>query len=139
MTFNGNIDGVGTEIGQIIVNTNGSSQVVIFAGNVFTQNGVLLGNNSGTDTITANFSGAADTTVDGTVEGGASETVNVSVIGGNMVTRTDADVTAWNIGVNNTGRLQSNGQVRFTGDSVDLSNDSVSRFRAFDGWRFCAG
>ncbi|CAN0430967.1 unnamed protein product, partial [Ectocarpus sp. 13 AM-2016] len=37
-------------------------------------------------------------------------------------TQTDADVTAWNIGVSPA----STGQVAFTGDGVDLSNDSVN-------------
>lgn len=89
VTFTGIIGA--TAIDSIIVNNDGNNQAVAFTANVTTNNGITLGDNSGTDTVTATFGGAADTTVAGAVAGGgAADTVALVFTGGNKVTLSGA-------------------------------------------------
>ena len=79
-----------SRLDSVSVSKDGNNQIVTFADDVHTVNGILLGNNAGADVITANFGGAADTAISGALIGGAAETINVNIIGGNIVTQSNA-------------------------------------------------
>ncbi len=85
VTFSGIIGA--TTVDTITVNNDGNDQSVTFTANVATASGISLGDNSGTDTVTATFGGSADTTVAGAIAGGgAADTVALVFTGGKTIT-----------------------------------------------------
>ncbi len=93
VTFSGVIGA--TSVGSITVNNDGNDQFVTFQADVTTTNGISLGDNSGTDTVTATFdSSAGDMTVTGAIAGGgAADTVALVVSGSNTVTQATASTS----------------------------------------------
>lgn len=79
--------GDSTNTGQLTVNNDGNAQSVEFQGDY--AGNIDLGDGTGTDTITATFSGTSQTISAG-LNGGATETVNVNIQGGDVVNATTA-------------------------------------------------
>lgn len=84
VAFTGNL----THTGPLLVNNNGSNQAVSFTGNL--ASALTLGNNAGTDTVTATFGGTGAQAISGAIAGGGADTSNLVFSGGNTKTITGA-------------------------------------------------
>ncbi len=91
VTFVSAIGGT-TTIDDIVVNSDGDDQLVVFQSDVETASGLVLGDDNGTDTITATFSGDS-LEIASDITGGAAETVNLNFAGGDTITLTGAVAT----------------------------------------------
>ncbi len=111
--------GANTNTGTITVNNDGNDQAVTFTNNV--SSAISLGDNSGTDTVTATFGGSSATTVSGTISGGgAADTVALVFTGGDTVTLSGAATSNIDtVQVTGNTTLDSNAAIEATTITVD--------------------
>ncbi len=111
----------GTAVGAITVNNDGNDQAVRFTDSVTTNTGITLGDNSGTDTVTATFGGSSATTITGAVAGGgAADTVALVFTGGDTVTLAGAATSNIDtVQVTGNSTLDSDAAITATTITVD--------------------